>query len=229
MDKYQLVKKIEDFAPLETAEDWDCSGWVVETSSREIKRIMLALTITCDVIKQAKKQKCDMVISHHPLFSVPLSYKDIDLYCAHTNMDKAKGGTTDRLIESLGFSGIVSSGEFLRIVECDTTVEKFAVKLLKISPNMRFVNNRNAVGLKRIAFCSGSGSEFIPEAFEMGCDAMVTGDLKFHTALESPIVLFDIGHFESEINVLDVFETLISEGVEVIRAFENSPFRQIKS
>ena len=52
---------------------------------------------------------------------------------------------------------------------------------------------------------------------------IVTGDIKFHTALDSPIVIFDIGHFESEILVLQVFEKLLPD-VETIRADEKSPF-----
>ena len=47
--------------------------------------------------------------------------------------------------------------------------------------------------------------------------------LKFHTALDSPIVVFDIGHFESEIMILDVFEKLINNYVKVVRAKEHSP------
>ena len=49
--------------------------------------------------------------------------------------------------------------------------------------------------------------------------------MKFHTALESPIVLFDIGHFESEILVLPVFEKII--GLECVYADEKSPFINI--
>ena len=59
-----------------------------------------------------------------------------------------------------------------------------------------FLNNKNVKKLQKIAFCAGSGTEFIQEAYENGADALVTGDLKFHTALDSPIVVFDIGHFE---------------------------------
>ena len=101
MDKYQIVQKIEDFAPSETAESWDCSGWLVETNKSEINKIMLALTVTDNIIKQAKIQGCDMIISHHPMFSVPTDYRDIDIYCAHTNMDLADGGTTDSLISKI--------------------------------------------------------------------------------------------------------------------------------
>ena len=223
MDKYEITKRIENLAPPETAEPWDCSGWLVETKKRDISRIMLALTVTDDIIRQAKEKNCQMVISHHPLFYVPLEYKEIDLYCAHTNLDLAYGGTTDTLIENLSLSQSGSDG-FLRYVDIDICIDDFIKKLREISPNMRYVNNKNTQMLHKIAFCAGSGSEFIEEAFQNGADAIVTGDLKFHTALESPIAVFDIGHFESEIQVLKVFAKLINKDAEIIFADEKSPF-----
>lgn len=225
MDKYQITKRIERFAPLDTAESWDCSGWIVETASKEIKKIMLALTITDSVFKQACEQDCDMIISHHPLFEVPLKYKNINMYCAHTNLDIANGGTTDTLIKNIGFNSqeIVADG-FLRLINTNTTVVEFAKLLKQISPNMRYVNNKNIKTLEKIAFCAGSGTEFIQEAYNHGANALVTGDLKFHTALESPIVVFDVGHFESEIQVLRVFENLINNDCEFVYANEHSPF-----
>ena len=87
------------------------------------------------------------------------------------------------------------------------------------------MNNHGVIMFKKIAFCAGSGSEFIQEAYDNGADAFVTGDLKFHTALESPIVVFDIGHFESEILVLPVFERIID--AEFVYADEKSPFINI--
>ncbi len=225
MDKYQITKRIERFAPLDTAESWDCSGWIVETASKEIKKIMLALTITDSVFKQACEQDCDMIISHHPLFEVPLKYKNINMYCAHTNLDIANGGTTDTLIKNIGFNSqeIVAEG-FLRLVDTKITVDEFVKRLKQISPNMRYVNNKNIKTLEKIAFCAGSGTEFIQEAYNHGAYALVTGDLKFHTALDSPIVVFDVGHFESEIQVLRVFENLINDDCEFVYANEHSPF-----
>lgn len=99
-----------------------------------------------------------------------------------------------------------------------------ARKLQKISPNLRYVNNHGQKVLKRAAFCAGSGSEFIGEAREFGADCLVTGDLKFHTALDSDIVVFDIGHFESEILILPVLKDIIGDGVKVVFAKENCPF-----
>lgn len=242
MNKYEITKRIEKFAPPELAEKWDCSGWIVETSNTDIQKIMLCLTVTDDVVKQAKNQNCDMIISHHPLFKINChseliseSLKPlIDIYCAHTNMDRTNGGTTDTLIETIFNHSIkeqlpvqsevtsVNDG-FIRYVNYPISINDFIEKLKTISPHLRYVNNKGITKLKRIAFCAGSGTEFIQEAFENGADALVTGDLKFHTALDSPIVVFDIGHFESEIMVLDVFEKLINNYVKVVRAKEHSP------
>lgn len=230
MNKYEITKRIEKFAPPELAEKWDCSGWVVETENQDIQKIMLCLTVTDDVVRQAREPNCDMIVSHHPLFNVSIKYKNIDIYCAHTNLDRAKGGTTDTLIKTLGLAKFIvaNSGEgFVRYINYETSLQDFVKRLKKISPHLRYVNNKGVTQLKRIAFCAGSGTEFIQEAFENGADALVTGDLKFHTALDSPIVVFDIGHFESEVLVLSVFEQIIGNGIGFVYAKEKSPFISI--
>ncbi|MCR5265760.1 MAG: Nif3-like dinuclear metal center hexameric protein [Cyanobacteria bacterium RUI128] len=221
MNKFDLVHKIEKFAPLDTQEKWDCSGWLVCTKKNDINKVMLALTVTDDVVSQAKKNGCDMIISHHPLFCVPLGYSDVDIYCAHTNMDKAQGGTTDTLIKTLGLSSCETVEEFVRIVKLDKPVgvKEFFDKLKQVSPNARYINNKNVTEIQKIGFCAGSGSEFI---FDSEVDAFVTGDLKFHTALDSKIVVYDIGHFESEILILPVFKDIL--GIDVVYAKEKSPF-----
>ena len=219
MNKYEITKRIEKFAPPELAEKWDCSGWVVETENQDIQKIMLCLTVTDNIIQQALEQNCNMIISHHPLFNVSIKYKNIDIYCAHTNLDRAKGGTTDMLIKTLGLAKFIvanSDEGFVRYINYETSLQDFVKRLKKISPHLRYVNNKGVTQLKRIAFCAGSGTEFIQEAFENGADALVTGDLKFHTALDSPIVVFDIGHFESEVLVLSVFEQIIGNGLSLI-------------
>ena len=218
MNKYEIVKRIEDFAPLETQESWDASGWGVDKDGREVNKILFALTITDDVVKQARESGCNMIISHHPLFFVPLEYKDINIYSAHTNLDRAEGGTTDTLINVLGFKKNRNE-DFLRVVELESpiTVEDLRKKLLKISPNLRYVNNKGVEKIKTIGFCAGSGAEFIGKT-----DAFVTGDIKFHTALDADTVLFDIGHFESEIFAPKLLMEICGTGGLI--ADEKSPF-----
>lgn len=217
MNKYEIVRKIEEFAPLETQEKWDASGWIIDTKSEEITKIMFALTITESVANQARKHGCDMIISHHPLFYVPLEFQDINMYCAHTNLDKAKGGTTDLILKELGLKG--EGDEFVRKVYLDKPIQVNQLKIMlqKISPKLRMVNNYNIDEIQTIGFCAGSGSEFIGDT-----DAFVTGDVKFHTALEAKSVIFDIGHFESEIFAPKLLQDIC--GVEGVIADEKSPF-----
>ena len=234
MNKYEIVRKIEEFAPLETQEKWDCSGWEVDFCShrpagewlgvmgQEVNRVLFALTVTDKIVEQAREKNCDMIISHHPLFYVPLDWKDINIYSAHTNFDKAEGGTTDTLIKKLGFEK-TESDEFVRIVKLKEpiTIEELRQKLLKISPKLRYINNYNIEKIQTIGFCAGSGSEFINE---YDTDAFVTGDLKFHTALDCKQVVFDIGHFESEIFAPEVLKEISGVGENGVIADEKSPF-----
>ncbi len=237
MNKYKITEKIEKFAPLQTQEEWDCSGWLVNAENcNYINKIMLCLTVTKDVITQALYKNCDMIISHHPMFDMDFSYGFIDrdffpkinIYCAHTNLDKASGGTTDTLIDRLGFSqyNINIDHDFLRIIEFpqNISVSDFSEKIKTISSHARLVNNDGLNKIKKVAFCAGSGSEFIRDAKIFGADCLVTGDMKFHTAIDSPILVYDIGHFESEILILPILEKIIGSDIDVIYALEKSPF-----
>lgn len=221
MNKFDLTAKIENFAPLDTQESWDCSGWIVCTNKPDIKKVMLALTVTDAVYEQAKQNNCDMIISHHPLFFVPIKYCDIDIYCAHTNLDKANGGTTDTLIKKLGFKSPEKYNDFLRIVKLNEPIKinELKERLKKLSPNLRYVNNSKKDSISTISFCAGSGSDFIDS---VDTDAYITGDLKFHSALDSKQIVFDIGHFESEIPIIDVLKSILD--IDVVIAEESSPF-----
>ena len=181
-----------------------------------------------------------MVVSHHPMFYLSLFSSALsedfqprlNVYSAHTNMDKANGGTTDTIIKTLGLeeNKVDIEHDFLRMIEFSNgiSVSDFSNILSKISPNARIVNNQNKKTLSKVAFCAGSGSEFIGEAKGLGADCLVTGDLKFHTALDSEIVVYDIGHFESEILILPVFEKILGEDIEIVCAKEHSPFNLIR-
>ncbi len=218
-------------APPDTQEDWDCSGWIVDDENIiEVNKVMLALTITDDVVAQARKKKCDMIISHHPLFYVPLEYRDIQMYCAHTNLDKAKGGTTDTLIDELRLDvKFFETEEFVRYLEFkkEITLDNLLKHVKRLSKNARYVNNNKKTYIKNVAVCSGSGSEFIKDAEEKGFDAFITGDLKYHTAVDSNIIVIDMGHFESERPVLKTLKNKLQENVEIIYAKEKSPFNNI--
>ena len=220
MNKYDLVNLIENFAPLELQEKWDCSGWQVDTKSEDVKTVLIALTVTDEIFNKAIEKHCDMIITHHPMFSVPINFSNIDIYSAHTNMDKALGGTTDTFVEALGLTAH-PIGDFLRIADINISLKDLVKKIKKVSPDARIINNKKIENVSKIAFCSGSGFDLYGEVLKNGCDCFVTGDIKYHSAIESKIVLIDAGHFETEVLIKKVFEGLIKDKVEVIIANEN--------
>ena len=73
--------------------------------------------------------------------------------------------------------------------------------------------------MQTIGFCAGSGSEFLEET---KAECFVTGDLKYHTVCETDKIVFDIGHFESEILIKEKFKKIT--GIEGVFANEKSPF-----
>ena len=53
MQKEQLIKTIESFAPLELMEEWDNSGVQIDMGYPDCKRVLTALEINDDVISEA--------------------------------------------------------------------------------------------------------------------------------------------------------------------------------
>lgn len=231
MEIGKVVALIEKFAPLELQENWDCSGFQIE-ADKDVKKILLTLSVTENIINQSVEKKCDLIISHHPLFFIPFTFKKgIPIYSAHTNLDKADGGTTDTLINLLGFNEIqkLKIGEFLRVIDLkEEMLFNDFIDLIKLKlniKNVRVVNNFNKKSIKKVAFCAGSGADYLVEAQGIGADILITGDVKYHCALDSDIIIVDVGHFESEHPVLNMIKDLLEPlKIEVIIADEKSPF-----
>jgi dinuclear metal center YbgI/SA1388 family protein len=72
--------------------------------------------------------------------------------------------------------------------------------------------------IKRVAYCGGSGSSLIGKAARAGADVLITGDMKYHPAVETPICVADVGHFSLEEEMMRLFAEELGEkldGVEV--------------
>ncbi|BDQ34640.1 hypothetical protein JCM14722_21820 [Pseudodesulfovibrio portus] len=82
--------------------------------------------------------------------------------------------------------------------------------------------------VSRVAYCGGSGSSLIDKAAAAGADVFITGDMKYHPAVETPVCVIDAGHFSLEEEMMRRFGAELDrelDGVEV-RFFEGvDPFR----
>lgn len=94
---------------------------------------------------------------------------------------------------------------------------------------IKLINPSGVETVKNIAISAGAGGSFIKKLREYDIDLYLTGDIKFHAALEvRNFAAADIGHFDSEIPVLPILQGLIAKtGVEVIIANEHVPWTYI--
>lgn len=114
----KIIKIIEDWAPKPIAWERDNVGLQVGSLQRNVSNILLCLDVTNKVVDEAIKNKCNLIISHHPLLFKPakkididkdriskiveqLIKKDITLYSAHTNLDFTTGGVSFQLANKL--------------------------------------------------------------------------------------------------------------------------------
>lgn len=205
-----IIKVMEDFAPKNLKEDFDNVGFMVGDKEKDVKKILLALDCTLDVIEEAKEKNVDLIITHHPLlFRKPSSIttdtitgkkiielikNDIGLYSSHTNLDSAEEGLNETIVNILGFKeGILleknknsrNNNEGLgRLVKLEEPIIlEDLVLLIKEKLNIPFVKlvkGNNSV--KNIAIINGSGSDFISIAVKKGADCIITGDTTYHYA-----------------------------------------------
>lgn len=117
-----LIKVMENLAHPKHAEKWDKIGLQIGDPDSMIKKVMVSLDATLPVIEEGIREKIDLIIVHHtPLFNPletirwdqprgklikKLVESNINLYCAHTNLDSVRGGVNDILAEKLELKDI---------------------------------------------------------------------------------------------------------------------------
>ena len=214
---------LDSVAPFSTSAPWDNTGLLVGNENSEVKKVMLSLDVTGDVIDEAIKENVNLVITHHPLIfesvksvtSDTLLYKavssGISFISCHTCLDIAKDGVNDCLANAVGIKNVKSIEEepFLKIGDIEEKTEDEFVSLLKDKLNCNVLYNSTGNNIKKVAFCSGSGGDLFTLAKEQGADALLTGEAKYHEFLDASfnnITIFACGHFETEIVVIDTLK-----------------------
>ncbi len=69
----------------------------------------------------------------------------------------------------------------------------------------------------RIAYCPGSGSSFMHKAHALGAQMFITGDVKYHFALESPLCMLDVGHHSLEETMMQQWQEVLSNLLPTIK------------
>ncbi|MGH1600677.1 Nif3-like dinuclear metal center hexameric protein [Campylobacter majalis] len=233
----EIYKFLDEIAPFNTQEVWDNSGLLVGSFDDEIERIYLALDIDSEFLQNAMPNS--LIIAHHPLIFKGLKSldftrypsnlinlmikKNISLIAAHTNYDKAV--LNEYFVSEVLGLKITQKDEFLAYTDVDMSFDEL-VKFVKAKMNLEILRCvRAKERVKRIAVCTGSGGDMINL---VKADAFLTGDLKYHQALEAKenlLNLIDIGHYESEAYFgASLAKYLQNFKIEVIISNSKNPF-----
>ncbi len=87
-------------------------------------------------------------------------------------------------------------------------------------PAIRFSGTADQI--KKVAVCGGAGVSLTRKAIAEGAHAFVTSDIKYHdyfTDTEN-FLLVDIGHYESEISIVEALQKELAEAFEELEIFE---------
>ncbi|MEA1886118.1 MAG: Nif3-like dinuclear metal center hexameric protein [Bacteroidota bacterium] len=117
-----LVVYLESQVPPAFQESYDNSGIQVGNPHSMVESALLSLDVTEEVIDEADKKGCQLIISHHPLIFYPLKSitgktdvekiivkairKNIAIYSMHTNLDVVRGGVSYRMAEKIKLRNI---------------------------------------------------------------------------------------------------------------------------
>lgn len=224
----EIIACLEKIAPRCFAEKWDNVGLLAGREDKEIKKIMLALDPTSEVVEEAVSWGADLLITHHPLiFSgiksvttgdfigkrvFQLVYRDICYYAMHTNFDVM--GMADAVADLLELEkcqvldvtfqdeiskeGIGRMGELKRTMSLEECA-KFVKDKCKLSGVKVFGASDKLID--SVALIPGSGKSYIELALKKNAQVIITGDIDHHNgldAVERGIAVIDAGHYGLE-------------------------------
>ncbi|MFZ4619379.1 MAG: Nif3-like dinuclear metal center hexameric protein [Bacteroidota bacterium] len=122
MNIQEFQKEFEKIAPPSIAWKGDNIGLLIGRPSDRITNILVALDLTMDVAREAKRKKANCIITHHPLLFHPLknitptsrtgevvlflTENKMNVYAAHTNLDSVQWGVNFVLAKKLGLTDL---------------------------------------------------------------------------------------------------------------------------
>lgn len=236
----EVVAALERFAPLPLQESYDNAGLQIGlTETEEVSGALLCLDVTEQVLEEAVRLGCNLVVAHHPLLfrglkrvadatqperCVRLALRHgLAVYAAHTNLDNARGGVNFRMAARLGLERL----RFLRPGGDGNSGSGVVGTLSEPEAPMSFLQRiKSAFGVacllhnegpmrpvRCVALCGGAGDFLLDDAIACGADAFLTGEMGYHRWFghERQLWLGVLGHYQSERFVIDLLGDILAE------------------
>ncbi len=211
----EIIKILETLSPIEYACDWDNVGLLVGRKDKEVKKIVIALDASEEVISTAVKEQADLLITHHPMiFSsikkvngehfttakvLTLAEYGICYYAMHTNFDTVGGmaelAASEQYLNLSDTSPIETDrcsdagmGRYGRLPKPMTAeqVAEYVKKRFDLPYVLLYQRSDEKENVyDHIAVMPGSGKSEIARVKEKGYSLYLTGDIGHHDGLDA--------------------------------------------
>jgi dinuclear metal center YbgI/SA1388 family protein len=117
-----VTEFLEEFAPTRLAADWDNVGLLLGERAAEVRRIVICLTVTPEVVAEAVAEQAQLIVTHHPILFrgvkrltdanpegrmlLALVRHGVAVYSPHTAFDNTRDGINDMLAGKLGLADV---------------------------------------------------------------------------------------------------------------------------
>jgi dinuclear metal center YbgI/SA1388 family protein len=239
MKARQILDALEQYAPLPLQDGFDNAGLQIGlTEEQEVTGALLCLDVTEDVIDEAVRKGCNLIVAHHPLLFhglksitgktyvercvVKAIKNGVGIYAAHTNLDNAQGGVNYRIAEKIGLDNIafletkqslMPSGAGVIGVLPEAEDEEPFLNRLKTLFDIKCLRHNALCGrkIRKVALCGRAGGFLLDNAIKQGADAFLTGEMRYHDYFghDGDLLIAEMGHYESEQYTMDIFEDML--------------------
>ena len=147
----QVLIALEQFAPLPLQESWDNAGLQLGLTEAEVSGALLCLDVNEQIVDEAIRKGCNLIVSHHPLLFRGLKQisgqdyvqrcvikaikHDVVIVSMHTNMDNARDGVNFKIAERLGATVLNGSTEAV-LSASSAEIEKVPLVLAELPEPM---------------------------------------------------------------------------------------------
>ncbi len=247
----EVVETLERFAPLPLQESYDNAGLQIGlTEAEEVSGVLLCLDVTEEVIDEAVRCGCNLVVAHHPLLFRGVKCVDgstlvtrclqkairqgVAVYAAHTNLDNVRGGVNWRIAEKLGLEHLnfllpVPDGKSGSGLIGDLPVAMKPIDFLRkvkqtFAVDCLMHNEGPDRMIRRVALCGGAGDFLVDRAVSAGADIYLTGEMGYHRyfGYERSIWLGVLGHYQSEQYTVGLMHDILREAFPALRVQETA-------
>ncbi len=233
---------------------YDNSGILVDVGE-DIQKILFSLDLSAAAVDEAIASGANLIITHHPAIYGKISRLDyhdeallgnklircirrgLSVVSMHLNLDSAKGGIDECLMEGISHSAGATRGAGTRLIATQCKMEQGAygrayeiipTPLGELARAMKATFNSERVELygdknksvRRVASFCGSGADEKAIAFAKanGAEVVVSSDFKHHVlslALEVGLSVITLTHYASESYGFKKYYEKISRQVQI--------------